>query len=247
VHRFGSHFADPLPIRIGRQLAGRAHPFVTGNNRGHHTLAAVGFRDGRVVAGGAWAEKFSEAPLDVAAWVDFVCGLGFGRVVLVGHSYGGAKVVYYQAARQDPRVAGIVSASMPVRLHRRMQELPEAAALAERMVAEGRRDELLPYRMLGRGFTTRTAAAYLDYVRNRVDPFGAENADPPIAHVRCPVLALFGTQEPEVGTAADLELLRRNARAAARVDTRLIEGDHGYVGHEAAAADVLADWVATLG
>jgi hypothetical protein len=46
---------------------------------------------------------------------------------------------------------------------------------------------------------------------------------------------------------ADFEVIRRNARAAARVDTQLVEGGHGYTGHEAAAADVIADWLASLG
>ncbi|HEV8636550.1 MAG TPA: hypothetical protein VG370_20210 [Chloroflexota bacterium] len=125
------------------------------------------------------------------------------------------------------------------------RRMKETTALAERMVAEGRGDELLPYGMLGPGFTTRTAAAYLDYLRALPDVFGAASADPPIAQVRCPVLAFFGTQEPERGAAADLDLIRRNARAA-RVDTRLVEGDHGYTGHEEAAADVIADWMATI-
>jgi hypothetical protein len=127
-----------------------------------------------------------------------------------------------------------------------MKDIPETRALAERMVAEGRGDELLPYGMLGPGFTTRTAAAYLDYLRSLPDVFGAADPDPPVARVRCPMLALFGTLEPEIGTPADLELIRRNARAAARVDTRQVAGDHGYSGHESAAADVIADWLAAL-
>lgn len=247
VHGFGSHFADLLPIRLGRRLAARGHVFVSGNNRGHHTLFALGFRDGRVVPGGGWAEKFSEAPLDVAAWVDVAEGPGSGPVVLVGHSYGGAKAICYQAGRQDPRVAAVVSASMPVRLDRRMKEHPETTSLAERMVAEGRGHELLPYGVLGPGFTTRTADAYLDYLRHFPDVFGAESDDPPVARVRCPILALFGTAEAQYGTEADLAVVRRNARAARRVDTRLVAGDHGYTGHEAEAADAIADWLAALG
>ncbi len=56
--------------------------------------------------GGGW-ERFDESPRDVAAWVGFAVDLGFEGVALLGHSLGALKVCYYQALRQDPRVAGL--------------------------------------------------------------------------------------------------------------------------------------------
>lgn len=52
--------------------------------------------------------------------------------------------------------------------------------------------------------------------------------DPPLARVRCPLLAWYGTEEG-AGRGADLEALRRRATAARRVDTRPVAGaDHVY-------------------
>jgi pimeloyl-ACP methyl ester carboxylesterase len=244
MHGATLSFSDPLPVLVGRRLAARGHTFVTGNNRGHHALVPLGFReDGRMIPGGTWAEKLSESALDVVAWIDFASALGFTRVVLVGHSYGGAKVICYQAERSDIRLTGIVAASTPVRPNRSVGS-PEATQLAERMVAEGRGDELLPYGVLGRNPNTRTAAAYLDIIRNVPDVFGVESGEPPVSRLRCPLLAIFGTDEPHIGTAADLDVVRRNAHASAQVETRMVVGDHLYTGNEAALADVLAEWMA---
>ena len=62
------------------------------------------------LAGGGW-ERFDESPHDVDAWITLATSLGYERVVLIGHSLGALKVAYYQARRQDPRVAGLVAAS----------------------------------------------------------------------------------------------------------------------------------------
>lgn len=50
----------------------------------------------------------SEEARDTAAWIDYAEGLGFKKVVLVGHSAGATAVQSYQAETQDTRVGGVV-------------------------------------------------------------------------------------------------------------------------------------------
>jgi len=46
---------------------------------------------------------------------------------------------------------------------------------------------------------------------------------------------------------SDLEIIRRNATAAPRVDTRMFEGaDHSYNGHTSEVGAAIAEWVDTL-
>jgi alpha-beta hydrolase superfamily lysophospholipase len=146
MHGAGVNFSSPAHLAIGRELAARGYPFVTGNTRGHDVGTTLGWRDdgpgsgGGGVAirggggGGGW-ERFADAPLDLAAWLDLAEARGHRRVALVGHSFGALKVVAYQAEHQDPRVAGVVVASAPVR--RTGERLhPATLRLAERLVAE---------------------------------------------------------------------------------------------------------------
>lgn len=243
VHGLTGRFYEKFVILIGRDLAAEGYTFVAGNNRGHQFGARI-FRQGAapVLAGGGW-ERFDESPHDVDAWITFATSLGFERVVLVGHSLGALKVAYYQALRRDPRVVGLVAASAALPIARFD---PEVTALAERMVAEGRGQDLLPWGSARGGAGTQSAATFLSYVRTGLDQYGLDDPDPAIGKVRCPVLALFGTVR-DTGTAADLELIRRNAKSAERVDTAMIEGaNHLYTDRESAAARVILSWLETI-
>jgi hypothetical protein len=84
------------------------------------------------------------------------------------------------------------------------------------------------------------------------DFYGVETPNPPIARISCPILAWFGTKEPDIGTAADLALLKTTLHrlkvGPTRVDTVMIQNaDHMYNGEEAQIALTIANWVATLG
>lgn len=68
-----------------------------------------------------------------------------------------------------------------------------------------------------------------------------------VSKLRCLLFACFGTNDEDTGTAADLEMIQRNATAATRVDTRMFEGaGHGFSGHETELAAALAAWAEAL-
>lgn len=241
VHGLTGKFYSVSTVRIGRALAERGYTFVTGNNRGHDFGAIYRTKSGeRLIVGGGW-ERFDESPRDLAAWIGFATCLGFGGVALLGHSLGALKVCYYQALRQDARVAGLIAASPPIRAG---QVDPVLLGQAERMVAEGRDADLLPWGISQAGAGTQSAQTYLNRAKTNLDVYGFRSPDPPVSRIRCPLLAFYGTDEEWVGTATDLEIIRRNARSAARVDTRMFEGaDHSYTTHEAEVGAAIAEWV----
>ena len=245
THGLTGKFYSPNVVNVGRELASRGYAFVTGNNRGHDFGTMLRSRDGTARLGGGGWEAFDECPRDISAWVGFAVGLGFRGVALLGHSLGALKVAYYQAQRQDPRVLGLIAASPPLRGGGRHN--PELTALAERMVAEGRGQDLLPWGISPAGAGTLSAQTYLNRARANADVYGLDTPNPAVSRIRCPLLAFYGTNEEWVGGAADLEVIRRSATAAARVDTRLFDGaDHSYAGHEPEVAAAIAEWVGTL-
>jgi len=194
----------------------------------------------------------SEEVRDLAAWMDFAEDRGFRKVVLVGHSAGWAAVRAYQAEKQDRRVVGLVLASGAVRAETRPTD-PELLAQATRLVADGRGDDLL--RLPNPSFPSFVSAAtFLDIAKTAPelkDFFGVQTPDPAVTRVRCPILAFFGTREPDIGTAADLELLessvRRQSSGPSRVNTVMIQNaDHMYAGEEAQVAETIAQWADSL-
>jgi pimeloyl-ACP methyl ester carboxylesterase len=240
VHGFSSRFSEPFVIRIGRQLADAGYVVVSGNNRGHDLGASISAPDGSTrLAGGLW-EKISESPLDIAAWIAYAAGLGFPRVALVGHSYGAIKAVWYQGELQDSRVAGVVTAPGPIRFRPGRDASADLRAAAEKLVEEGRGYELLPWDLPGPARYPVIAQTLVDSARSQPDVYGVQSAESPLAKIRCPLLALFGTNEERVGTASDLVTIRQNARSARRVDTAMIDGaDHAYTGCEADVSRII--------
>jgi alpha/beta superfamily hydrolase len=114
------------------------------------------------------------------------------------------------------------------------------------MVAEGRDLELLPFGSTGRPGSL-SAQTVVDRGKSLVDVYGMEGGDSPLSKVRCPFLAILGTNEPQIGSPEDLETVQRNARSSSRADTALIEGaNHLYHDREEAVAKAIYDWLGRL-
>ena len=254
IHGAGCHFYIPTYIGIGRALAERGYTFLSGNTRGHDMatllftteLVKDGSDFGALRDGGTFFEDYHEVELDIAAWIDQASARGAARIILAGHSLGGSKVVIYQAARQDRRIAGLVVASPG------WWELPgvERLHLAHELMAAGQGDRLMP----PPGDAPERwpwSAQHLVSLESVKSAFSVDSGEPRVAVIQCPLLAFFGTKEDWSGATAvgfaNLERLRREARSTARLATTLIEGaDHMYRNTEAAVANVIADWAMTL-
>ena len=241
VHGNTSRFYDQPYIDLGRELAAQGYAFITANTHGHDVASVIWGPDGEANPGGACWERFDEVPLDLDAWTGLAADLGYERVVLMGHSFGANKVVYYQAERAGPRVLGVIVASGDVR----WKAAPERLALAEEMEAAGKGDEVLPalevpwYRM--------SARTYLGRARIAQHVFDSETRAPSVSRLRCPILAFYGTEEEWCGSQDELDTIRRNARSSPRVDTLLVEGaDHVYWRRAPEVAGIIAGWIDNL-
>ena len=243
VHGFTARFSHPVYVGLGRALAGRGYVSVTGNNRGwafgatarRATGDAAGSGE-RLMIGGAWEGSRSRR----ATW-------GRGWPSRPGSDSTGSCCSGTAAARaRSPTTRG----SARTRASRRWSSPrpglvepdardPDLLAVAERMVSDGRGRELLPWQGDGPPVSAQT---YLINARPEHDPYGADNPEPLIARIRCPVLAFYGTREAEGMDA--LEDIRRAAGPEVRLETTLIEGaDHVYTERTREVAAVIADWL----
>jgi dienelactone hydrolase len=252
MHGWGVNFYSPTYVNVGRRLAERGFTTVAINTRMHDvgTLEKLGetFGGKRVRGGGVWGVPSDETK-DIRAWVDFVEHQGFSKIVLVGHSVGWATIRVYQAGVQDPRVVGLVAASGQARAGVD-ESRPELVAEARKMIDDGRSEDLL--RLPNPRFPSFVSAAtYLDISKatpDILDFFGEKTPNPGVSRIRCPILAFFGTRESDVGTEADLGVLKSSVERLPthpKVTTAMIGGaDHMYTGEETQVAQVIATWIA---
>lgn len=238
IHGNAASFCAPSYVRIGRALAMLGYPVVIGNTRGHDIAAMLWRSEGGAMpaGGGAGWERLEDAPRDLAAWVNLAAEYGANRVVLAGHSSGCQRVVLYQAERQDDHVAGLVLASPDLRGFFPPGEL-EAA---QRLVAEGHGQEVTPAQPYAPWYR-QSAQSVVSKAAILARMLEADDGEPTIAAIRCPLLALVGTREPHGETL--LEVIRRQTQAA-HIQTELIaDADHFYTGHEADVAAVIGRWI----
>jgi pimeloyl-ACP methyl ester carboxylesterase len=251
IHGWGVNFYQPTYVGIGRELAARGYTVICGNTRMHDLGNVEAWRGNtRIRGGGYWGVAREEA-LDIAGWIDFAESRGFKKVILVGHSAGWAAVRGYQSEKQNPRVVGVVLASGEV--HSGLGPMdPDQLAEANRLIAKGEADALI--RDPKRSFPSYiSAATFLDIANSPAalkDFFGEQTPNAGITHVRCPLLAFFGTQG-DVGSQADLDKLKstiqRQPSGPSLVTTATIQGgDHMYTGQEAQVAQLIAKWADNL-
>ncbi len=250
IHGSGINFYYPSYVKIARELAGHGIPTIVCNTRMHDLGNIEAFRDPANARGGSYWGITTDQVNDVAAWIQFAGARGYDRVVLVGHSAGATAVQIYMARTQDSHVAGLVLASG------RFQPAPgppvdaTRLARAKELVAAGRGEDPVPPTAAGARPSPTSAATLVDLAgmgAELSDFYGVTTPNPPIARVRVPILAWFGTNN-DVGTQADLELLEKTLKTLgagpSRVNTVMIPGaSHMYDGHEVAVSEILAKWV----
>jgi|SRR5579859_5138459 len=242
VHGFGANFYHPAYRKLGAAVAELGYAVVIGNTRGHD-FGALLEPEGRApyFAGAAW-ERLEDSHFDLAAWIDFAIGSGFAGVVLAGHSLGAVKVTAYQAQQQDARVRGLVLASPPLRPAWNTRAFPAQLAQAQQMAANGQAETIFagPWGPV-------SAQTFLSLHQFGFDQFDGEQGATNLALIRCPLLVVIGTNETHIATRADLEIIRRNAAGAARLETHVVEGaDHFYTQHEAKVGAIVAQWMESL-
>lgn len=243
VHGAGANFYMRPYVLLARALAQRGYTVLLGNTRGHDFGYFLGFDNQQPRYAGQGWEYFHQSPYDIAGWITFLEQQGFARVILGGHSLGAAKVVYYQAQRQDHRVHGVVSASAPAALAQHDGATPSGSS------ADGARRSRTRFTAMGQsaGGGTLSAQAYYDRGSSQLDLYGRDTTLPPIAKIVCPLLALYGTDEGFVGGKDDLARAKAYADARAGIATALIEGaDHVYAGYEAEVARTIDTWIQNI-
>lgn len=248
VHGYPVDAFRPYAVRIARSIVAEGLPVILANTRGAEVGTWVFRRDGQAELGGGWWADFGDTVADVGAWIDFAEQRGWDRTVLLGHSFGGLRAGHYQADHHDDRVAGLVLAAVPTRPYawgseRRPTE--GRTGIARRYVEEGRGADLLPWEPYGHPLGTVSARTYLSWLDADLELTAGD--EPVLSRLRCPVLALYGTDDEDTGSAQDLERFRSLAVDVPRFDTALIEGaDHGFTRHHGQLAARVAGWVAEL-
>lgn len=96
----------------GELLSKNSIGFLYEHNRGHSIENDILMKDGSFKRYGCMYEIFEDCILDIDLAIEKSKELGYKRFILMGHSYGCNKVIYYYY-KKNPDILGIILASAP--------------------------------------------------------------------------------------------------------------------------------------
>ena len=263
IHGFtGNFYEERFVDRIAEQVVKRGYAFLAVNTRGHDYRSgfikktASGFTHVRI---GTAYEILEECVFDIKAWIDFLQGRGYSKVILEGESAGPLKTVFYQHQTQDERVQGMVLISPVdhIGLQRMVtaEKYDEAINVARQMIEHGKSDELMPRIYCPLWDFSISARTYLNAfgpdTKSGIFNFHDPNARfEELSTIKCPILATYGTvREAVVGNNVEeaLSIIKRRAISSKRCDTAIVrDAPHDYLGHEEELSEIIENWIAAV-
>lgn len=217
---------------------------------GHHFLSM----NTRTAGSGGFATmahaKFEDYRYDVAAAVAYAKQQGLTEIVLLGHSLGSARVVYFLAQTREPSVRGIIlsGAITSPYLEAQMRWNPGQraafdgflAGLRER-VRSGRGKELATYEWGPGRNVELSAASWLSIFGPPADSNAStvKFAD----SITSRVLLVHGDQDPTALPANAEQIYAALTKARSRELVWIQGGTHLFTGQEAAFAEAVVQWL----
>lgn len=232
-------FAGPLDLNaIAKSLIGKRYAFMAVNMRtaGLHGMLFA---------------KFEDYVKDIDAAVRFAKIRGFTDIVLVGHSLGGPRIIYYWTQMHEPSIralvfsASIKSPYLEAQLRWTLNERVEYETFLQKMrdrVAEGRGRDIFTYPAWFPKFPlTLSAHTFVNIFGNPTESnastvkFGQQ--------VKIPVLVIHGTKDP-IALPANAEAIFESLTASPQRDLKWIDGgDHFFTGVIEKYAETLTEWL----
>lgn len=96
----------------GKLLSKENIGFIYEHNRGHSIENDIVMKDGSFKRCGCMYEIFEDSIYDIDLAIETAKNKGYKRIILLGHSYGCNKVIYYYY-KKHPNILGIILASAP--------------------------------------------------------------------------------------------------------------------------------------
>jgi len=231
IHGYAGNFYTSVQAFLPKAMAERGYPSLAINTRDHDK--------------GPKTSLFEENKLDIRAGIEFLRNQGYSSLVLVGHSMGVNRVLFYQAEIQDPQVKALILLAGPgnlfewnVRVFGR-QKAETDLKKAMRLVDEGKGDKLMLIDLgpLGKALYTPRHLVSLRGPATRSDPF--KN----IVLINRPVLIVQGTGDRLVDLQVAKELKEKAIRAEV-ADLIYIEGaDHEFTPHKDQLIKAVSEWL----
>ena len=231
----------------GKLFASKNIGFIYENTRGHSIENDIVMKDGSYKRCGCMYEIFEDSIYDIDLAIKVAKERGYKRIILLGHSYGCNKVIYYYY-KKHPNVLGLVLASAPDMIGSHILAEPNYKELLKE--AKENIDNNEPTKLLHRMFENYmyiSSATYYDWFNensnlDNLPVVRNNNKWNQFASIDVPTLTFSGTNEEDYYL--HLDLLKEKAINCSDFRYKYIEGaNHHYNGKEKEVGEFILEWI----
>lgn len=245
---------------LGKTLAKNGIGFIYGHNRGYGHINDIATKEIKEDGGykciriGGVYERFTECIYDIDSWLKECRRLGYKRIILLGHSLGCNKTIYYFSEKKPKDVVGVILASPPDMVG--LFEKPEYQPNHKELFKEAKKNvKANKPRKLVSGIVwdwyQLSSQTYID-LSEREGP--ADNLPvlrnpekfPQLATIDVPILGIMGENDDiAIRTLEkDLALIKSKAISCPSFTTKFIpKANHNYERQEQVFSNIVLNWI----
>lgn len=221
--------------------------FIYEHNRGHSIENDLLMKDGSYIRCGCMYEIFEDSIMDIDLAIDKAKDLGYKRIILMGHSYGCNKLIYYYY-KKHPSILGMILASAPdmVGLHlSRQKDYKELIKEAKENIDNNNPTKILE--PLIEDYMYMSSQTYYNwYAKNsnldNLPVMGNSDNWYQFESIDVPILTFSGTEETE--NYMHLDLLKTKAINCKNFNYKYIDGaNHFYINKEEEIGNLIYNWI----
>ena len=224
--------------------------FLYEHNRGHSIENDILMKDGSYRRCGCMYEIFEDCIIDIDLAIEKAKEIGYKRFILMGHSYGCNKLIYYYY-KKHPNILGLIFASAPdmmgLQLYRQT-DYEELIKEAKENINNGEPTKILSN--LIEGYMYMSSQTYYDWFKE------SSNLDnlPVMSYsenwsqfetIDVPILTFSGSKETD--NYLHLDLLKNKAKSCNDFQYKIIDNaNHFYNGKEEEISFLILDWIKSI-
>lgn len=237
------------------KLADKQTSVLTFNNRGNGVIAKVRYLDKKgnknKILGGAAHEIFTDCVDDIQGAVDFCHRQGFKKIILVGHSTGCQKSVYYLSRVKNQKQIAKLILLCPISDYASAvtfdkKYIKKATELARRLVKTGKKHELLPTNIWpflhdAQRFLSLFTATSKEEIFSYATP---QSRPRTLQKVTVPMLVVFAEKDEYLDRPlAKVLSWFKDSLVVSNADFKIIKGaNHGFVKREQVVIKAIKQW-----
>lgn len=255
----GNIIENYFAVVLGETLSKDKIGFIYGHNRGYNHINDIktkektdeGYKTKRI---GVTYERFEECIFDIDLWISEAKRLGYKKIILMGHSLGCNKVIYYFSNKKPSNVISVILASSPdmVGLLKSPKYQPNYEKLlneAKENVKKGQPRKILSsllwdwYHLSSQTFLDLgeegCLADNLPLLRNPEHFKELES-------INVPILAFLGEKDDIAirSLKEDLDLIKSKAINCPKFTSKILDkANHNYDDEENELSKMILDWI----